>query len=223
VLDLVDASACAPGGRLSVARLSALGVDFQHWCFACGRLNPAGMHLDVDVTRSGAETRYVGQQQHQGYDGTLHGGVVAALLDETMGWAIFHQGIWGVTAKLDVKYRRPVPVGEELRVTAEVVRDRGRGIELHGTVARASDGEVLAEADGLFLRMPEERKAQLERRYSSARDAFEKVRAAVAAEERASEDPALPVRSELRKSGAASRERAGGEPTAIGREEGARS
>ena len=166
-----------------MARLSELGVDFDHWCFACGRLNPAGMHLDFDVARHSAETRYVGQQRHQGYDGTLHGGVVAALLDETMGWAIFHQGIWGVTAKLDVTYRRPVPVGEELLVRSEVVRDRGRAIELRGTVARASDGEILAEADGLFLRMPEDRRAQLERRYSTAKDAFARVRAAVDAEE----------------------------------------
>jgi len=172
-----------------VARLSELGVDFEHWCFACGRLNPAGMHLDFDVSRDRAETRYTGTQRHQGYDGTLHGGVVAALLDETMGWAIFHQGIWGVTAKLDVTYRRPVPVGEELRVVGEVVRDRGRAIELHGTVARAADGEVLAEADGLFLRMPDARRRELERRYSSAADAFAKVRAAVSAEEAAMEHP----------------------------------
>ena len=152
-----------------MARLSELGVDFEHWCFACGRLNPAGMHLDFDVSRDRAETRYTGEKRHQGYDGTLHGGVVAALLDETMGWAIFHQGIWGVTAKLSVTYRRPVPVGEELRVSGEVVRDRGRAIELHGAVSRAADGEVLAEADGLFLRMPEARRRELERRYGLAR------------------------------------------------------
>ena len=130
-----------------MARLSELGVDFEHWCFACGRLNPSGMHLDFEVARDRAETRYVGDQRHQGYDGTLHGGVVAALLDETMGWAIFHQGIWGVTARLTVTYRRPVPVGEELRVTGEVVRDRGRAIELHGTLVRASDGEILSAGD----------------------------------------------------------------------------
>jgi len=168
---------------VTVARLSELGVDFGHWCFACGRLNPGGLHLDFDVSRDRAETRYTGTQRHQGYDGTLHGGVVAALLDETMGWAIFHQGIWGVTAKLNVTYRRPVPVGEELRITGEVVRDRGRGIELHGAVARASDGEVLAEAEGLFLRMPDETRRRLEQQYSSAADAFARVRAAVAAEE----------------------------------------
>ncbi len=141
------------------------------------------MHLEFEVARDRAETRYVGRQQDQGYDGLMHGGIVAALLDETMGWAIFHQGIWGVTAKLAVTYRRPVPVGEELRISAEVAGDRGRAIELRGWVTRASDGEVLAEADGLFLRMPDERRRELEKRYSIAADAFERVRAAVAAEE----------------------------------------
>lgn len=54
-----------------MARLSDLDVDLEHWCFACGRLDPAGMHLDFDVSRGRAETRYVGIQRHQGYDGTL--------------------------------------------------------------------------------------------------------------------------------------------------------
>jgi uncharacterized protein (TIGR00369 family) len=165
-----------------VARLLDLGVDFEHWCFACGRLNPTGLQLDFDVTTDRATARYTGLQRHQGYDGTLHGGVVAALLDETMGWAIFHQGVWGVTAKLNVTFKRPVPVGEELIVTGEVLRDRGRGIETKGAVARAADGEVLAEATALFLRMPDARRAELEQRYSRTDEAFARVRAAVEAE-----------------------------------------
>jgi len=170
-----------------MASLLDLGVDFEHWCFACGRLNPSGLQLDFHVSTNSATARYTGLQRHQGYDGTLHGGVVTALLDETMGWAIFHQGIWGVTAKLTVTFKRPVPVGEELIVSGEVVRDRGRGIETKGTVARAADGEVLAEATALFLRMPEEQRAELERRYSRTDEAFARVRAAVDAETRTHE------------------------------------
>src|SRR6266550_94325 len=125
------------GSGYLVARLSELGVDFQHWCFACGQLNDGGMHLDFEVSRDRAEARYTALQRHQGYDGVLHGGVVTALLDEAMGWAIFHQGIWGVTARINVSFRLPVPVGEEIRVVGEVTRDRGRLIETHGTVSRA--------------------------------------------------------------------------------------
>jgi uncharacterized protein (TIGR00369 family) len=165
-----------------VARLRDLGVDFEHWCFACGRLNPSGLQLDFDVSTNSATARYTALQRHQGYDGTVHGGVVTALLDETMGWAIFHQGIWGVTAKLEVTFKRPVPVGEEVVVRGELVRERGRTIETRGAVARASTGEVLAEATGVFMRMPDERRAELEKRYSRTDEAFARVRAAVAAE-----------------------------------------
>ena len=88
-----------------MAKLSELGVDFQHWCFACGQLNHGGLGLEFEVSRDRAEARYTALQRHQGYDGLLHGGIVTALLDEAMGWAIFHQGIWGVTAKISVTFR----------------------------------------------------------------------------------------------------------------------
>ena len=149
-----------------MARLSELGVDFQHWCFACGQLNEAGLHLDFDVSRDRAETRFTPQRRHEGYDRTVHGGIVSALLDEAMGWAIFHQGIWGVTARISVTFRQPVLVGEELRIVGEVARQRSRAIETRGTVSRASDDAVLAEADATFLVMPTERRRELEQRYS---------------------------------------------------------
>lgn len=162
-----------------MARLSELGIDFEHWCFACGRLNEAGLHLDFDVSRDRAETSFTPERRHEGYDGTVHGGIVGALLDETMGWAIFHQGIWGVTARLSVAFRQPVHVGEELRVVGEVARRRSRAIETRGSVSRASDGTVLAEADASFLVMPEERRRELERRYARTGEAFARLRDAI--------------------------------------------
>ena len=65
------------------------------------------------------DARYTALQRHQGYDGLLHGGVVTALLDEAMGWAIFHQGIWGVTAKINVT-----------RVQGGVTMGRSQGVRL---------------------------------------------------------------------------------------------
>src|SRR2546430_12739910 len=168
-----------------MAKLSDLGVDFQHWCFACGQLNPGGLRLDFEVSRDRAEARYTALQRHQGYRGLLHGGVVTALLDEARGWAIFRQGIWGVTAKISVSFRQPVPIGEDLRVVGEIARDRGRVSGTHGTVARADDGTVLAEADATFLRMPDGRRRELEQRYAGTERAFARVKAAVENEERA--------------------------------------
>src|SRR6266498_2131848 len=135
----MDHGQCEEGcARHLMARLSELGVDFQHWCFACGQLNDSGLHLDFDVSRGRAETRCTTERRHQGYDGTVHGGIVTALLDETMGWAIFHEGIWGVTGKLAVAFRRPVPVGEPLTVRAVVRRQTSRGIDIHGEVTNGA-------------------------------------------------------------------------------------
>lgn len=88
-----------------------------------------------------------------------------------------------MTARLNVTFRRPVAVGEELRAVGEVVRERSRSIETHGVVSRAADGAALAEADAVFLLMPDERRRELERRYSRTDETFARVRAAVAAEE----------------------------------------
>ncbi len=166
-----------------MARLSELGIDFDHWCFACGRANPTGLHLDFDVATRRAETRFTAERQHTGYDGTVHGGIVTALLDETMGWAIFHQGIWGVTGRISVTFRRPVPVGEPLVVSGEVTKETRRAIETRGEI-RDATGALLAEASALFLVMPDERRRELERRYSRTDEAFARVRAAVEAEEK---------------------------------------
>ena len=165
-----------------MARLSEL-IDFEHWCFACGRLNPHGLHLDFDVSRDRAQTRFVAGPEHSGFEGFVHGGIVTALIDETMGWAIFHQGLWGVTGKITVAFRKPVPVGEELLVTGEITRKTARAIETRGDVSDSS-GVVLADAEALFLLMPDERREELMRRYSRADESFAKVRAAVDAEER---------------------------------------
>ena len=200
-----------------MARLSELGIDFDHWCFACGRANPYGLHLDFDVARGRAETTLVSRREHTGYDGFVHGGIVTALLDETMGWAIFHQGIWGVTARLAVSFRRPVPVGEPLTVRAEVKKETRRAVDIHGEVLDSA-GTLLADAEGTFVVMPEQRRRELERRYGRARtkpapeatgederrleersdysridEAFTKVREAVAAEEKQREQEEGPL------------------------------
>jgi acyl-CoA thioesterase FadM len=77
-------------------------------------------------------------------------------MDEAMGWAMYAVGAWAMTMRLEVKYRRPLPLDEELMVTASVGRDRGRRLEATAEI-RTLDGDLLAQASGIFLRLPEER------------------------------------------------------------------
>jgi acyl-coenzyme A thioesterase PaaI-like protein len=130
--------------------------DLSRWCYACGDLNPIGLHLHFRVDSDWAVASFVATREHQGYPGFVHGGVVAALLDEAMGWATYGRDIWAVTGKMEMRFRGIVPIETPLEVRGRIVRDRGRSLELLAEL-RGPDGALLAEAEGLFFRVQGER------------------------------------------------------------------
>ena len=164
---------------MASVRADELGLNFDHWCFACGRSNPIGLHLELAFARDRAEAGFTPQRTHQGYDGIVHGGIVTALLDEVMGWAIFNQGIWAVTARFSLTFRRPLRVGERVVATGVLTRDRGRALDLHGEVRRASDAELLASADGTYVRMPEAQRVAMIEKYGDPAPALERLAVAM--------------------------------------------
>ncbi len=93
--------------------------------------------------------------EHQGYPGRLHGGVISAILDETIGRAIniADTRTWGVTVELTVKFRKPVPLDSEVRVFGRITRDSSRLFEGMGEIV-LEDGSIAAEARGKYLKMP---------------------------------------------------------------------
>ncbi|HEU5322016.1 MAG TPA: hotdog fold domain-containing protein, partial [Methylomirabilota bacterium] len=104
----------------------------RRWCFGCGEANPEGLHIQFQIEGRRATGEFEARPVHQGYPGVAHGGIAAAAIDEAMGWAMYAAGAWAMTARLEVKYRRPLPLGEPLEVTAEVLKDRGRWLEAEG-------------------------------------------------------------------------------------------
>ena len=95
---------------------------------------------------------YTPCEYQQGYPGRMHGGLVSTLIDESMGWAVYHAKQWGATARLNVRYRRPVDLAQTLRIEAWVVKERGRLMELRAEVL-GEGGQLLAEGDGVFMRL----------------------------------------------------------------------
>jgi acyl-coenzyme A thioesterase PaaI-like protein len=89
---------------------------------------------------------------HQGGPGLAHGGIVAAALDEAMGILAQHVAFPAVTARMEVRFRSPVPTGVDLDIEARVIRVAGRQITTASTISRA--GESLAEGDGIFVQVP---------------------------------------------------------------------
>ncbi|AMF92044.1 MULTISPECIES: PaaI family thioesterase [Vibrio] len=87
--------------------------------------------------------------RHQGYRGKLHGGIASSLLDAAMTHCLLYQGIEALTAQLDVRFHRPIVVGEQVVISAHCDTVR-RGIYLL-TAQLHVDGELRVSASGKFL------------------------------------------------------------------------
>ena len=125
-------------------------------CFVCGIENPIGLKLKFYTDDEGrCITRFRPREEHQGYPGNLHGGVISTLLDETMGRVLIHQNVWAITGRLEIKFAKPVPLDRELTVIGELTRNRSRAYEARGEI-RLPDGTVLVEGSGRYIRIPDE-------------------------------------------------------------------
>ena len=144
------------------------GLPFEvdpHRCFACGTLNEHGLGLTLHVAPQRSWAELALEPQFQGWDGIAHGGIVAAVLDEVMAWSLAHDDDWGVTARMAVEYRRPVPLGAPIRADGWITRSRRRLIETEARLVEVASGEVLATATGVYVAADPSRKEQLKRRY----------------------------------------------------------
>jgi acyl-coenzyme A thioesterase PaaI-like protein len=129
------------------------GVPFDDGnCFACGPDNPIGMRLHFNAGPAGddvvARTQLAGE--YQGWRGIAHGGIVMALLDEAMAHAAGFAGHRGLTASVNVRFRRPVPLETPIQVRGRVLWQRRNVLGVEGLVLDG-DGDVLARAEGSFV------------------------------------------------------------------------
>jgi acyl-coenzyme A thioesterase PaaI-like protein len=136
-----------------------------HACFACGELNTHGLHLVLHVAGDTCWTELTLGPDFQGWEGIAHGGIVATILDEVMGWALAGADAWGFTARLSIEYKRPVPVGARIRGEGRLVERRRRLMTVTGRLVDAGTGEVFATAEGIYVAAPAAQLAELKARY----------------------------------------------------------
>jgi acyl-coenzyme A thioesterase PaaI-like protein len=129
----------------------------SHHCFLCGTRNPIGLNVAFWQNEERVLTRVVLRDEHQSYPGVAHGGIVTALLDETMGRAIIGlRDAFAFTAKLEMKFHRPTPLHTPLIVTGWIARERRGWFQTEGTIVVEESGETVASATGTFVFMPDE-------------------------------------------------------------------
>jgi acyl-coenzyme A thioesterase PaaI-like protein len=124
-------------------------------CFVCGVENSAGLHMHFFETDSNpveVHVDYTVPAHFQGYPGVVHGGIIATMLDEVISRTIFRGDPprFVVTAKLSIRYRKPVPVETPLKITGRVVEDKGKVITVMGQIY-GPEGVLLAEGDAVLV------------------------------------------------------------------------
>ncbi|MEI7663690.1 MAG: PaaI family thioesterase [Bacteroidota bacterium] len=126
-------------------------------CFVCGLSNDLGLHASFFETEAGELVALIHpSEKHQSYQGRMHGGVAAAILDETMGRAIAigkSDQVWGVTVELATKFRKPIPLDQQLKIVGRVISDGTRFFEGTGEIV-LENGEIAVSATGKYLKVP---------------------------------------------------------------------
>ncbi len=156
-----------PGGvETAVFPNDALSADAdplppsEGHCLVCGQANTLGIRLrfhrlrDLDGRPVGVRSETAVPAHLQGFDGLLHGGVIAALLDDAMWWAVYaRHGVITVTADMQLRFRRPIPITMQLRLEG-IAAERRR---IYAAAGRILDpeGQVLAEASARFVASPD--------------------------------------------------------------------
>ena len=134
-------------------------------CLVCGLKNPFGLHTSFfELDNNELLAIFKPRGEHQSYPGRLHGGIISTILDETIGRAIMIQSegdIWGVTVDLQIRFKKPVPLDEELRVIGRIIKDSSRFFEGTGELL-LQNGTVAATGHGKYLKVPLEKIADFD-------------------------------------------------------------
>ena len=125
-------------------------------CFVCGEKNDFGLHAKFYETEANELVALINpSEQHQGYPGRMHGGIATTILDETIARSICNgknEQLWGVTLELKIKFRKPVPLGQELKVVGRVTNEGFRSFEGTGEIVLPG-GEIAVSAEGKYIKL----------------------------------------------------------------------
>jgi acyl-coenzyme A thioesterase PaaI-like protein len=126
-------------------------------CFLCGLKNPFGLKGKFyELENNELVCVFTPSNEHQSYPGRLHGGITTAVLDETIGRAIMmksNEEVWGVTIEFTTRFKKQIPLNEELRVVGRITSETSRTFEGTGELL-LPNGDIAATGFGKYLRMP---------------------------------------------------------------------
>jgi uncharacterized protein (TIGR00369 family) len=129
--------------------------DFD-MCFACGPKNPVGLKLKFIQEGKGVKAEFTPSELHQGWSGVVHGGIIGCILDEAMSYATLYAGVNCLTARMQTRFKRPLPTGQPLVITARITRQTRKLVETEAEM-HLTDGTPVADSTAtMFIAAPRE-------------------------------------------------------------------
>jgi acyl-coenzyme A thioesterase PaaI-like protein len=128
--------------------------------FIHGLRNPTGLHLQYHLEGDHVVTTWTSTDDHAGFPGLVHGGLIAAVLDDVMGRCSVLQRRWVVTGRMETRYREGAPIGARLRIEGWSTRFTRRVMQAEALM-RLETGAVIAEASGTYLPVPRQMLARM--------------------------------------------------------------
>lgn len=129
------------------------------WCVVCGTQNPLSLGTKFYAVEGGLMVGVVaGRDEHQSYPNRMHGGMISALLDEVIGRAINvpEPDAFGVTTEINVKFKKPVPLNEEIKVVGKLTKNTRLVFQAEGFI-EDKNGNILATAAATYVKMTAEK------------------------------------------------------------------
>ena len=126
-------------------------IEAATMCFACGPDNPVGLHIDFHVDGDICTAEFTPNENHVGFQDTVHGGILYTALDDVTANVLYQQGRKAHTARCEVRYRQKAVVGDALKLKGWIDSERRRLILLKGEIRRASDDSLVADCEASFM------------------------------------------------------------------------
>jgi acyl-coenzyme A thioesterase PaaI-like protein len=126
-------------------------LEDDHFCFICGEKNPIGLHIPFRLNAGWVHAEFIPAKVLQGYKNIVHGGIIAAILDEAMVKSAILQNMPAVTAEISIRFKNPLLIEEKILIEAHIDVVRRKILEASSLIKK-TDSTIIAEANAKLIK-----------------------------------------------------------------------
>ena len=132
--------------------MSDVSIEAATMCFACGPDNPIGLQIRFTLNDGIVTAQFTANENHVGYENTVHGGIIFSALDDVMANVLYLQNVKAHTARCEIRYRRALEVGQQVNLKGWIESERRRLVVLKGEMRLAGDDSLVADTEASFMK-----------------------------------------------------------------------